>query len=366
MKLSIKQLELTLGGTKFKYDAEISGGIFGVFGTSGSGKSTLMKLICGIEHGTGGRLEFNGRVFFDHQRGINLPAQRRNVGVVFQEHYLFPHLSIEQNLRFGMRFTSKRNISFASVTALLDLAPLLNKKPNQLSGGERQRAAIGRAMLQQPQILLLDEPFSNLDRNKRSEIISYLIRIHRQFEIPLLIISHDLEDILKLTQSLIIVENQTILATGDYLSIAEQAIVPHLISPKRFINTVELIHQQYQPKDRLNQFGLTKDSKALLTTNTGYFDNPKLHGSRVKIAISPDDIALSNEACVNISMQNQVRGTVRRILHMNNSFYVTVDCGIDLIAEITPRALYQLNIQLGNEIVCLFKAKAVEIIHIYD
>ncbi|MBN2803902.1 MAG: molybdenum ABC transporter ATP-binding protein [Deltaproteobacteria bacterium] len=366
MKLSIKQASLRLGELEFNYNGEIDGGIFGVFGVSGSGKSTLMKLICGIEKADSGSMVFNDTIFFDLEKGIYLPPHKRNVGVVFQEHYLFPHLTVEENLRFGMRFTKGEKISFSKVITLLDLEPLLNKKPSLLSGGERQRAAIGRALLQQPEMLLLDEPFSNLDRKRRHQIISYLIKIYNRFDIPLLIISHDLEDILKLTQSMIIVEKQSILAAGEYLNIAKRGIMPELITPKRFINTIKLYHQEYLHKKGVNHFGLSPDGETLLTTNSGYFKDGRQCGSLVKIAIAPDDIALSKDICANISIQNQLKGVVTNILHMNDSFYVTIDCGVDLISEITPGALYNLDVKIGIEFYCLFKAKAVEIIHIYE
>lgn len=365
MKLSIENVRLTLGSQSFHYDTQIDGTIFGIFGISGSGKSTLMKLLCGTERPGSGKIVFNEQIFVNTADNTFIPPHKRNVGVVFQEHFLFPHLNIEKNLRFGMAYAAEKQISFGSVVALLELAPLLQKKPHQLSGGERQRVAIGRALLQQPKMLLLDEPFSNLDRNKRKEIISYLLKINHLFEIPLLIISHDLEDILKLTQRLVIVSQQKIQASGDYLDILERGVAPELISPKRFLNTMELSHLKYVPKERLNYFGIAPQREPLLVTNTNRFTDKSTHLKRVKLSIAPDDIALSNQPCPGISVQNQVKGVVSKIFHINDSFYVTLDCGVSLIAEITPRALYSLNIQLDREIYCLFKAKAVEVIHIF-
>ncbi|MBN2716647.1 MAG: molybdenum ABC transporter ATP-binding protein [Deltaproteobacteria bacterium] len=366
MKLDIDQLQLTLGGLSFNYNASISGGIFGVFGVSGSGKSTLMRLICGIERAQQGRIVFNDSVLFDSQQRVHVPPHLRHIGVVFQEHHLFPHLTAEQNLRFGQKYAPRTHISLNDVVTLLDLSSLLQKKPAHLSGGERQRVAIGRALLQGPKLLLLDEPFSNLDRDRRRQIISYLLKIHHRFDIPLLIISHDLEDILKLTRALIIIEDRSIAAVGDYLHIAANGDAPHLISPKNFINTVELIHQRYLPKQRLNHFGLTPESAPLIVTNSSYFNDLQTGGNKVRLAIAPDDIALSRDTCSHISMQNQLRGKVTHILHMNDSFFVTVDCGIELISEIAPGALYQLDVKPGCELICLFKAKAVEVTHIFD
>jgi len=325
-----------------------------------------MKLLCGIENATCGRILFNDTVFFDSEAGVNVPPHRRHVGVVFQEHHIFPHLTVAKNLRFGLGFTKRRHMSFDDVVSLLELQPLLHKMPACLSGGERQRVAIGRALLQQPGMLLFDEPFSNLDRSRRGQIISYLLRIHHRFQIPLLIISHDLEDILKLTQSLIIVENQSILASGSYMEMVEAGVVPHLITPKRFINTMELIHQRYDSKTRLNHFGVGESDAPLIVTSSSRLQGREDAGRRVRLAIAPDDIALSTDTCSAISVQNQIRGTVTRILHMNDSFFVSVDCGVTLISEITPSALYQLDVKPGRELVCLFKARSVEVVHVYQ
>ncbi len=366
MKLHVENLQAVLGDTHFRYDVVVDGGITGIFGMSGSGKSTLMKLLCGIEKSTGGRITFNNTVFFDSETGVNVPPHHRHVGVVFQEHYIFPHLTVEKNLCFGLKFAGRRHLSLEDVVSLLELQPFLGKMPACLSGGERQRVAIGRALLQQPELLLFDEPFSNLDRSRRGQIISYLLRIQHRFQIPLLIISHDLEDILKLTQSLIIVENQSILASGSYLEMMEAGVVPHLITPKRFINTVELIYQRYDSKTRLNHFGVGESDAPLIVTSSSRLQGQEGIGHRVRLAIAPDDIALSTDTCSTISIQNQITGTVTQILHMNDSFFVSVDCGVTLISEITPGALYQLDVKPGRELVCLFKAHSVEVVHTYQ
>ncbi len=175
------------------------------------------------------------------------PGKNRNIGYVFQENYLFPHLSVKKNLLFSKPYSKnkKQYISFEDVISLLDLVPLLNKKPRQLSGGERQRVAIGRALLSQPRLLLLDEPFSNVDCSKRKQIISYLLRINNHFKIPMVIISHHLEDILKLTRKIVVIENGKSINSGDVFNIIKNGENPELIKSKKFQNTFTVQFDSY-------------------------------------------------------------------------------------------------------------------------
>ncbi len=258
-------------------------------------------------------------------------------------------------------------MSFDTVLELLDIHHLLDKKPCQLSGGERQRVAIGRTLLSQPELLLFDEPFSNLDRDRRKQIISYLLKINHQFGIPLIIISHDLEDILKLTQSMLIINKGTVQAYGNYLDIADSGVANDIISHKRYINILELYHVTYNADEYINTFSTDKDfTMPLLKTNSSRFSNSQFRGKKVRLCIYPDDIALTCEPVKNISIQNQLKGTVRKISFKENSYFVTVNCGIDIVAEVTKSAIEKIGIQPGKSIYCLIKAKAIEIIYIYE
>jgi molybdate transport system ATP-binding protein len=222
MKLKIEDIHFSHGPEEFNYRAELTQQITGVFGYSGSGKTTLLNLVCGILTPSSGRLELNGKVYFDKALGINIPVQRRNFGVVFQENLLFPHLSVRKNLLYSRPSKAENHtgICFRELLELLDLGDLLRKKPHQLSGGECQRVAIGRSLLSQPELLLMDEPFANLDRSRRVEIICYLRQLTRELKIPLIIISHDLEDLLKLTNSLLVIQDGQIKDAGRFEDLA--------------------------------------------------------------------------------------------------------------------------------------------------
>ncbi len=368
MNLRIENIKHNFGAVHFHYNADISDSITGIFGFSGSGKTTLMNIIGGIETPKSGHIAFNNRVLFDRERKINLPENKRNIGIVFQDNYLFPHLNVQQNLLYSKPYVKDRKqvITFNTVVELLDIEPLLNKKPLQLSGGERQRVAIGRTLLSQPELLLMDEPFSNLDRNRRKQIISYLLKINNQFGIPLLIISHDLEDILKLTRSFLIINNGEVLAAGNYLDIADRGAAPDIISHKRYINILELYHTSYQEDENLNFFSTEKNlSKPLLKTNSNWFSNKQFQGRKVRLCIYPDDIALNGEPIENTSIQNQLKGIVSKIRYKDNSCFVTVDCGVDLVAEVTDSSVKKMQIEIGRPVYCLIKAKAIEVIHIF-
>lgn len=189
------------------------GGVTGVFGPSGAGKTTLLHLIAGLERPDHGSIVVGGRTLFDGDRGIDLPAHRRRIGMVFQEHRLFPHYSVEGNLRYGATRTSR---SPDAVVALLELEPLLHRRVHELSGGERQRVALGRALLSDPVLLLLDEPLASLDRRLRQQILPYLRRVRDELAVPILHVSHDITEILQLTERVLVLDAGQSIACGAW------------------------------------------------------------------------------------------------------------------------------------------------------
>ncbi len=369
MKLYLENISLHYGNTSFLYNLNISSSITGIFGLSGSGKTTLMNIIGGMVTPESGKLVFNSQLFFDEKSSYHVPAHKRNIGVVFQENNLFPHLSIEKNLDFSLPYLKNRskNIVKEDVIHLLDIEHLLKKKPYQLSGGERQRVAIGRTLLSQPELLLLDEPFSNLDKNRRKQISSYLLKINSRYDIPLLIISHDIEDILKLTKDLLIVEKGKVVASGNYLEIVEKGLAAHLITPKRYLNVFELYQKNYYEEEGLLGFTLERNGKKeLLKTWSPMFREFEMAYTRVRFSIVPEDIAISKHELEETSIQNQLKGRVIGINVRENTAFVTVKCGIELVVAITIYSMQKMQLQIGSTVFCLIKSKAVEVIHIYD
>ena len=173
-------------------------------GPSGSGKTSIVSAIGGLHRPTRGKIIVNGRTLFDSETRINLPAHKRGVRIVFQESRLFPHFTVAQNLMFGRWLAGKkRDSQFDEVVALLGIEPLLSRRPRKLSGGERQRVAIGRALLAEPQALLLDEPLASLDADRKNEIIPYLTRLVANAKLPVLYVSHARDEIERLAQTIV-------------------------------------------------------------------------------------------------------------------------------------------------------------------
>lgn len=179
----------------------------GIYGPSGAGKTTLFNLINGSLKPDSGYITIDGRTVVDTDQGIFIPAHKRNIGVVFQDKLLFPHLTVKENLLFGVKYSVRRRFQLEKVADILNLTSLINKYPAMLSGGESQRVAIGRALMTSPELLLMDEPFNAVDYTLRDTILTYLKRILDEYKIPALIISHDLSDLKVLTETIYRIEN---------------------------------------------------------------------------------------------------------------------------------------------------------------
>ena len=167
-----------------------SHGITVLWGASGSGKTTLLQCLAGLLRPDAGRIACREAVWFDAERGVCLAPERRRLGYVFQDIRLFPHLSVRSNILFGRRFRGPSGVSFEDVVALLGLGRLLHRTPSDLSGCEKQRVAVGRALLACPELLLMDEPLTGLDRGKREEIMAYVKAIPERFGVPVLYVTH--------------------------------------------------------------------------------------------------------------------------------------------------------------------------------
>lgn len=173
--------------------------VIALSGHSGAGKTSVLHAIAGLVTPREGRIEVDGRCLFDSTRGIDLPPHRRHVGYVFQDTRLFPHLDVRGNLRYGRRSGDRTGFAFDDVVALLGIDALLNRRTANLSGGETQRVALGRALLSQPRILLLDEPLSSLDHARREELIPYLQRVRDETSLPIVYVSHSTDEVKRLT-----------------------------------------------------------------------------------------------------------------------------------------------------------------------
>ncbi len=191
-------LSKTLGSKHFHFTGETGPGVTAIVGPSGAGKTTLLNLISGLIRPDGTSLDLDGKDL------LQLPPHQRGIGYVFQDQLLFPHMNVEKNLRYGER---EGHIRFDDLLHFLNVTPLLAQRPTTLSGGEKQRVALGRALLTQPHLLLLDEPLANLDQARKDEILPYLENLQPRFGIPTLFVSHNAEEVRRLADRILTVEN---------------------------------------------------------------------------------------------------------------------------------------------------------------
>ncbi len=356
----IVNVELDRGDFKLDVNCELGSGITGVYGPSGAGKTTLLHLISGLIKPTSGRLVVNGNIFVDTDKGVFVPVHKRNIGVVFQEGRLFSHMSVAQNLKYGLKFKSKKSseVSFDTVVEMLEIGHLLDREPSMLSGGERQRVAIGRTLLTSPQLLLLDEPFSAVDVGLRQQIIPYIRHIHKTLHIPTLIISHDLPDIQQLTDQLLLIKSGSVAGNGSIHDLIRDKSLFSLMRGAGLVNVLEL-----------KVVGPVNEELTLLSDPEGGFypivEAPYLAdsqgGDTATISISPEDISLSLNKVEGISICNQISGIVKNVIEAPHQILCQIDIGKELIVEISQKSKRSLSLEEGKEIFVLFKKQSITI-----
>lgn len=328
---------------------ETGAGLTALSGPSGSGKTTLINLVAGLLPLQKGRIAFGGTVWDDTAAGIRLAPHRRHIGYVFQEARLFPHMSVRANLAYGMGSVPKaeRPARLARVADLLRIAPLLDRRPYGLSGGEKQRVALGRALLSAPDLLLMDEPLSALDAALKAEIMSDIERIRDAEGIPILYISHSLEEVARLATRVVALEAGRVAAIGG----PEAAFAGAGRLAGGFLQAVI--------EEILEEDGLmiARSAAGPLYLRAA----PVKVGQAVRLFVPAGDIVLASEAPSAISTLNRLSGVVIGLTEGASSVRVELDCnGERLIAEVTRLSAGRLGIDLGKRFHLLFKTVRLE------
>ena len=283
----------------FRLDAEFAAphGVTALFGPSGSGKSTVLGCIAGLLQPDEGRVALDGAVLLDTAAGVAVPAERRRCGVVFQDAALFPHLSVMTNLRYGLRRAPKGpGPALDEVVDLLGIGGLLARRPGTLSGGERQRVALGRALLSRPRLLLLDEPLAALDAPRRAELLPFLARARERFSLPMLYVTHALDEVDRLADWLVLIEAGHVLASGSVEDLALRTDLP--LAARRDAGAVlRCTVLAHEPARHLTRLGFP--GGALIVPL-----QPSAIGTPLRVRVRARDVAIAVVRPDHLSVQN--------------------------------------------------------------
>ena len=334
-----------------------SPGITVLFGPSGAGKSTVIAAAAGLLRPDVCRIAVDGAVLTDTAAGIWLPAERRRVGLVLQDARLFPHMSVRANLCFGLRRRGRGAVGFDDVVELLGIDTLLERRPHTLSGGERQRVAIGRALLAQPNLLLMDEPLASLDTARKAEILPFLLRLKAALQLPVLYVTHALDEMNRLADSLVLLEAGRVLAYGPAAEVLSRADLPvaQRDDAGALLASRVAAHDPARGLTTLDAGG-TELLVPLLDTAIG---------QRCRVRIPAREVILAGRAPEAISLHNVVPGRVRRIAqdaaHRSVLVEVVLPQGA-LLSRVTPDAVQRLALAPGAPVLALIKSTSIEIL----
>jgi len=328
---------------------ESSAGVTAIFGASGAGKSTILNAISGTLSPDWGHVELDGRRLLDTETGVDVPLHQRRIARVFQQSRLFPHMTVRQNLVYGRNDPAR----FDAMVDLLGLDGLLARRPSTLSGGEQQRVAIGRAVLAGSKLLLMDEPLSSLDVARKSEIVPYFRKIQREAELPIVYVSHDLNEVKALAHRLVLLRNGRVHHVGDLSDVFADPTLVRMLGhggAGAFITARVICHHP--------------DGLSELEASAGRLLLPQVDGvlgSDVTLQINVSDVIISMEPPQGLSALNVLPGVITDV-HMGDGpgVIVTLRCGSDVVlARVTKRSVSDLGMAVGQSCHAVIKSMAI-------
>jgi molybdate transport system ATP-binding protein len=327
------------------------GGVTALFGPSGSGKTSVVSAIAGLLRPRDGRIALDGRVVLDSKARIFVPAEARRIAVVFQDARLFPHMNVENNLLFGWRRTPQKAdaATIGHVIDLLGLGALLRRGPHRLSGGEKSRVALGRALLASPQMLLLDEPLASLDAERRGEILPYLEKLARETKLPMLYVSHAVDEVARLADEIVVLRDGRVTAQGTVFDLLTDVDAIAGVPPLGAVFDAKLAG--------------VREGLSLLAFDGGVLVVKMLSletGARVRVRLRAEDIMLAREEPRAISANNVLSCVIAALRTKNGEADVQLLCGATkLVARITDASRVRLGLEPGVSVFAIVKSVTV-------
>ncbi|MGC6386181.1 molybdenum ABC transporter ATP-binding protein ModC [Ewingella sp. S1.OA.A_B6] len=316
-------------------------GITAIFGLSGAGKTSLINAIGGLTRPDCGRISLNERVLSDTDKGIFLPPEKRRIGYVFQDARLFPHYRVQGNLQYGMAASMRDQ--FDNIVALLGIGPLLSRFPLTLSGGEKQRVAIGRALLTAPELLLMDEPLAALDLPRKRELMPYLEKLAKEVSIPILYVTHSLDEILRLADKVLVLDNGKVLAMGDLETVWASNIMRPWLPREEQSSVLNVSVLEHHPRYEMTALAIG-DQRLWIAK----VDAPE--GTPMRVRVNAADVSLVLQPTANnSSIRNVLPAKVLECLDIGTQVEVKLAMADHILwARITPWARDELMVRPGQ------------------
>lgn len=329
-------------------------GITAIFGQSGSGKTTLLRCVAGLERATRGQLVVKGETW--HSDTLFLPTHQRSLGYVFQESSLFPHLTAQGNLSYAIKRSGIPNSTalYDQVIELMGIEPVLSRYPKQLSGGERQRVAIARALLIQPRLLLMDEPLASLDMARKQEILPYLERLRTAFAIPILYVSHSVDEVARLADHVVLLQQGRVVTQGKVSHVFSQINLPLPLG-----NDAGVVWQG-EVVERNQKWHLARIACA--GGDLWVRDAGDAVGKRIRVRILAKDVSLTLSCHEDSSILNRLAVTADEIATDSDPAMALVrlqSVNDHLIARLTYRSIDHLKLEQGHQLWAQIKSVAI-------
>lgn len=347
--------DITFAGFHLDVNLDVPAkGVTTLFGPSGAGKSTVLRCLAGLERSASGYMQIGDVVWQDEQNNYFMEAHQRSIGYVFQEPRLFGHLTVQKNLEYGYKRTPEkaRRVDRDQVIDMLDINRLMQRKPHKLSGGEQQRVAIGRALLASPKLLLMDEPLASLDNARKKEVLPFIRKLHDELDIPVIYVSHSLQEVLQITDTMVFMQAGENVATGPITSLCSELGLSHYLGDMSgsVIETTVETHEEMFGLSRLNFPGgelyVPQQSLAI-----GAHQRVHILARNVGIALQKPQITTS---FLNVMEAAVVEVTVPD--NRSHAVQIKLDVGVPLLANISRKSLHTLRLESGQKCYALIKA----------